>query len=236
MKLVKFFIYSAGGILLAATLIRFVIAAGGAQALTLPEPVLGFPLRYEVMMVGGIELIVALMCLFGKQIDLQIGWLAWLSTYLVVYRIILLWLHFHPQATCIGSLTDPLHLSRGITGAVTVLIPFYLVFGTYASAAWLWLAKGGRAALRAARLPLTGSLKMVCAACGGHIAFPIKNLGKQTACPHCKTGVTLREPGNLKMSCFFCKEHIEYPAHALGTKIKCPHCEQDITLKEPSMT
>jgi len=43
---IKHFIYSAGGILLAAALIRFLIVACHHPALALPEPLLGIPLRY----------------------------------------------------------------------------------------------------------------------------------------------------------------------------------------------
>ena len=50
---IKPFVYSAGAILLAAALIRFVIAAGDAPVLTMPEPILGIPIRYAVLAVGG---------------------------------------------------------------------------------------------------------------------------------------------------------------------------------------
>ena len=220
------FIYSAGGILLAAALMRFLIAAGTAQALTLPEPMLGIPLRYAVLIVGGLELTVALICLFGKQVGLQIGWLAWLATDFVVYRIGLFMLHCHPQATCIGSLTDPLHLSRGTTGLIIGFLPFYLLLGSYAALIWLWL-EGRRA--KAAKF-----LKMSCPSCGIHIRFADRNLGRKIPCPHCQTNITLRKPDLLKMTCFFCQGHIEFPAHAIGEKIPCPHCNMDITLKEPA--
>ena len=54
-KWVRPFILSAGGILLAAAVIRFVIATGDAQVLPLPDPMLGIPLRYDVLTVGGIQ-------------------------------------------------------------------------------------------------------------------------------------------------------------------------------------
>lgn len=240
MKLIKLFIYSAGGILLAAALIRFVIAAGNAQALALSEPMLGVPLRYAVLIVGGIELTVALICLFGKRAGLQIGLLVWLATNFIVFQIGLLWMHCHPQATGIGSLTDPLHLSRGITGTTIRLLPFYLLLGSCAAALWYWFSKESQAALRmiaqqreTSRDAAAGLLKMTCPACGIHIKFASQNLGQKILCPHCKQETTLRKSENLKMSCFFCRGHIEFPAHAIGEKISCPHCKMDITLKEP---
>jgi hypothetical protein len=78
--IIRPYLYSAGGILLVAALVRFLMAAGQAQILTLPEPVLGMPFRFAVLLVGSFELIVALICLFGRRTGLQLGWLAWLNT------------------------------------------------------------------------------------------------------------------------------------------------------------
>jgi hypothetical protein len=226
MKPVRIFIYSAGGLLLTAALLRFIIAVGSAQALFLPEPVLGIPLRYAVLLVGGFELAMALICLFGRRIGLQIGWLAWMATNYAVYRIGLLTMGIHQQGTCIGSLTDPLHLARGTVGMIIGLLPLYLLLGSYAAVIWRWLA--GRKA-KAAKF-----LKMSCPACGIHIRFADQNLGQKIPCPHCQTAITLRKPDLLKMVCFFCKESIEFPPHAIGERIHCPHCKMDITLKEPA--
>lgn len=224
MKWVKLFICSAGGILLAASLIRFAIASGSSQALALPDPMIGISLRYAILVVGGLELVVALICLFGKRTGLQLGWLAWLATNYAIYRVGLLAMHYHPQATCIGSFTDPLHLSDGITGLIMGFMPFYLLAGSYAAMAWFWL-EGRRA--KAAKF-----IKMSCPACGVHLRFDERNAGQTIPCPHCQVSITLRKSEGLKMSCFFCHGHIDFPAHALGTKIACPHCRMDITLKE----
>ena len=193
----------------------------------IPEPMLGFPLRYTVLIVGGFELVVALICLFGKQVGFQMCWLAWLATNFFVYRIGLYWMHSHPQASCIGSLTDPLHLAPGISGIIIGIIPFYLLLGSYAGVIWLWLQEGrtGQA---------VEMLKMSCPSCGIHIKFASQNLGQKISCPKCQKSITLRKPDLLKIACFFCQEHIEFPSHAIGEKMPCPHCNMDITLKEPA--
>jgi DNA-directed RNA polymerase subunit RPC12/RpoP len=234
MKWIRPFIYSAGGILLAAALMRFIIAAGNAQFLNLPDPLLGIPLRYAVLLVGVIELVVALVCLFGKDVKFQGGMVAWLATNFAVYWIALLWMHCHPQATCLGSLTDPLHLSRGTTGFIMEFLPFYLLLGSCATLAWIWLGKEGRAVLSHSRAGVFEFLKMSCALCNGHIEFSSENLGQKIPCPHCKATITLMKSRNVKTSCPSCGEHIEFPLHGLGQTIACPHCKMDITLKEPA--
>jgi hypothetical protein len=226
MKWIRCFILSAGAILLAAALTRFLIGFGNAQVLALPEPLLGIPLRYAVLLVGALELAVAVICLFGKKMGIQIGGLAWLTANYFVFRAALLWLNCHPQATCIGSLSDPLQTTRGMIGLVLPYLPIYLVIGTGGSGIWLWLK-------RRATLP-EGVSKMSCPACGVHIRFNNQNLGQTISCPQCHGAIKLRNPDeSLKMSCFFCQGHIAFPSHALGQKMPCPHCSKDITLIEP---
>ncbi len=240
-KWIKFFIPSAGAILLAAALMRFIIAVGNAQIMPLPEPMLGIQLRYAVLMVGGFELVVALICLFGKHAGLQIGWLAWLSTNYIVFQAALWWTHCQLQGTCLGSLTDPLRLSRGTSGLIMTFVPLYLAAGSFAAGFWLAFSKDARTARQLAAQELAGQrdtaaglLKMPCPACGVHIKFAIQNLGQHIPCPHCQSTITLRKPENLKMTCVLCGGHVEFPAHALGQKIPCPHCAKTITLLKPA--
>jgi hypothetical protein len=199
----KFFIKSAGTILLAAALARFLIAAGNASFLSLPDPALGIPLRYGVLTVGGIELVIALICLFGRSVSFQSAWLAWLATNFIIFQAGLFWMHCHPQATCIGSLTDPLHLSRGTTGMILAAVPIYLAVGGYVALLQLWFVKGGNALQsiaaersedRSTQSAHAEFLKISCPFCSGHIAFPMYGLGQTIACPHCAKGITLQMP------------------------------------------
>jgi predicted RNA-binding Zn-ribbon protein involved in translation (DUF1610 family) len=226
MKLTKFFIQSAGAVLLAAALVRFLIATGSDMVLVMPEPLLGLPLRYGVLLVGGFELFVALICLFGWQPGLQLGWLAWASTNYLVYWIGIFIMHCYPQTTCIGSLTDPLQLSRGKLGLMIELLPLYLFFGSCSGLLWLWWISRRAKAVK--------FHKMTCPACGVHIRFDDRNLGQKIPCPQCHSAITLLKPDLLKIACFFCKGHIEFPSHAIGEKMCCPHCKMDITLKKPA--
>ena len=238
---IKLFIRVGGAILLAAALIRFLIAAGTSPALALPEPFIGISLRTAVLLVGGFELVVALLCLFGRWPWLQLGGLALLATGYAVYVLALLAKGVQVQASCIGSLTDPLRIYRGVTGYVLQFLPFGLALGTYAAAVALWFSSASRTARagarqHAARRDVTaGPVKMVCPACGGHVQFAAPDAGKQIPCPRCQAAITLRPlDENLKMTCVLCGGHIEFPAHAVGQKIACPHCVKTITLLRPA--
>jgi len=231
---VKIFVNLAGAILLAAGLSRLLIAAEGAQFLSLPDPALGIPLHYALLVVGGIESLVALICLFGKRIHFQVGWLAWLATSYLVFQIGLFWMHCHPQATCIGSLTDPLHLSRGIAGWFVMALTIYIILGSYIALIRLWA--NGTADVPVGQSPPlpapADSIKMSCAACGGRVQFTAADAGQKIPCPHCQREMVL-QAGNLKMTCVLCGGHIEFPVYVVGQKIPCPHCARTITLLQP---
>lgn len=188
---IKLFIRLAGAVLLMAALNRFLIATENEPALTLPEPFIGVSIRSAVVWVGGIELVVALFCLFGRWPWLQLGGLALLATGYTVYFSVLFSKGIQPQASCIGSLTDPLRVYHGITGHILQFLPFGLALGSYAAAVALWFSAEAQTARLAGARPPGDSLKMTCVLCGGHIEFPSHAVGQKISCPHCDKTITL---------------------------------------------
>jgi hypothetical protein len=223
------FILVAGGLFLADALIRLLGVAGPSELLTFPDPLFGIPVRSAALAVGGLELGVALTCLFGKRIELRLGLVAWMSLNFVVAWLGLLSLGYHSQWSAIGTLTDPLQIARSNLGILLRGAPGGLLLGSGVLLLWLWF--GRKVQFR--RRQAAELLKMFCPGCGGHIKFAPANVGQRIPCPHCRKGIVLRKPEDLKMTCFFCQGHIVFPTHALGSKIPCPHCQKDITLIEP---
>jgi hypothetical protein len=238
---IKPFITSAGAILLISVFTRLLISIGSASALSLPEPVLGIPIRYAVLIAGSVELAVSLLCLFGKDIKFQIGCLGWLATNYLIYRIALFCMRSHVQATWIGSLTDPLHLSRGYVGYGVQFLPLFLLVGSYAAAVQLWLESSRWTKNQIPQIMVTEPKKSApvlvrfqkisCIACGGHVEYPTNLLGEKLPCPHCQTMIVLQRPESVKMSCPACDGHIEFPLHGVGQTIACPHCTIPVTLQ-----
>jgi hypothetical protein len=228
---VHLFIRWAGALLLALALVNLIQAGTSGPSLIVLDPLLGIPLRLAVLAVGGLELVVALICLFGRQAGLQSGLIAWLATNFAVYRAGLLWQGCHTQWGCLGNPLDRLRLLPSLADHGLYFLLACLLLGGYAALVWLWF--GEPASVRNWKERIEG-LKMSCPACGVHIKFALQYLGQKIPCPHCRANITLRKPDRLKMSCYFCQEHIEFPTHAIGEKMPCPHCKMDITLKEPA--
>jgi len=221
--------YTTGAILLFAGLERLQVAASGAPALALPDPLLGIPLRAAVIVIGAIELAAAAICLFARGLKLRIAIVVFLSTGYAAFWAGAILTHYHPQGTCLGSLSEPLQLAAGTSGAIISLIPVGLLLGSYST---LFLNREKKVPVKSAPQPVVGPQKMSCPACGGHIRFEGAETGKQIDCPHCKKPIALRAPEILKTACPQCAGRIEFPSHALGRKMPCPHCGAELTLTE----
>jgi len=156
--------YTTGAILLFAGLERLQVAASGAPALALPDPLLGIPLRAAVIVIGAIELAAAAICLFARGLKLRIAIVVFLSTGYAAFWAGAILTHYHPQGTCLGSLSEPLQLAAGTSGAIISLIPVGLLLGSYST---LFLNREKKVPVKSAPQPVVGPQKMSCPACGG---------------------------------------------------------------------
>jgi hypothetical protein len=184
-KGIRVFVASSGLILITAALIRFMIAAGHSQILTMPTLLLGFPLRYALVGIGVVELVAGLYCLFGKSAGTRLGLLMWLMSNWALLKIGFHFVGVNLRETCFGILTDPLRLSRTWVEQVGAFLPFYLFAGAYVLMLLAWLCQR--------RQRKSEFLKAVCPGCGGHIEFPPNGIGWKISCPHCGGGVRLQK-------------------------------------------
>ena len=134
----RVFSVSAGTLLLATAAAKLVSAGGHARILQVTDPILAISFRHVFWIVGLLELMIALVCLFGHQPGLQAGLVAWLATSFVIYRLALYWSAYPKPCHCLGNLTDALQLSPQLVDAVMKIILAYLLAGSYAVLFWCW--------------------------------------------------------------------------------------------------
>jgi hypothetical protein len=218
--LIRIFIYSAGALLFAMASAAFMTNWTTDGFVSAHDPIFLITIHSLFWIVGGVNLTIAMICLFGRQISLQLTLVLWLSVSLMYYHLGL------PGGfkSIIGNLSDVFGITVDTTDDLFEIQVLYLLTGSCLSMLWLWLQKHSDKTI--------AHVKTACAHCGTHIKFDCQNLGQSIPCPQCQKTITLRKSDLLKMSCFFCREHIEFPIHAIGEKISCPHCKMGITLKE----
>ena len=137
-KTARLFLCVAGVLLLATAAAKFIGSFGGARVLNTLDPLTGLSLRTLFRLAGGIELIVAFYCLLGRKMKFQAGFVSWLATTLVAYRLGLVLMGYHGPCNCLGNLTDALHISPQTADTAMKIILAYLLIGGYATVFWLW--------------------------------------------------------------------------------------------------
>jgi hypothetical protein len=130
MKIIRYFIITAGMLLTMTAVAKIISGFGHAHVLEYPEPISSIPFKYIFWIIGIVELTLALICFFSRRVNVQAGLLAWLATTFAAYRLALLWLNQKP-CRCLGSLTDALHISPTIADNVMKSVLAYLLIGSY---------------------------------------------------------------------------------------------------------
>ncbi len=130
-KTVKLFILSAGVLFFATAIAKLISACGTAPVLQVPDPILAISFRHLLWIVGTSELIVALFCILGNRISMQVWLVAWFATNFLVYRIAFILGGYRKPCPCLGNITDALHISRQTADTAMKIILAYLLIGSY---------------------------------------------------------------------------------------------------------
>jgi hypothetical protein len=110
MKSAQLFVYSAGSFLLITSTAKLISSFGNGAILQTYDPLTGLKFQDLFRIVASIERIVALVCFLSKRILLPAGLIAWLATIFLAYRIGLVATGYHRPCSCMGNLTDALHI------------------------------------------------------------------------------------------------------------------------------
>jgi hypothetical protein len=111
---------------------------GSVGILKYPDPIFSIPFRNLLQITGIIELVVALICLYGKNTKVRSGLVAWLATNFLAYRFGLVLIGYHKPCPCLGNFTDVLHIPAQTADTAMKIILAYLLLGSYATLFWLW--------------------------------------------------------------------------------------------------
>jgi hypothetical protein len=131
MKTARLFVYSAGAILLITFAAKLVSSFGHAAILQTRDPLTGWQFQDLFRIAAGIEMVVALTCFFSKRVLFPAGLVAWLATSFLAYRICLMLVGYHRPCSCMGNLTDALHISPQTADTAMKIILAYLLIGSY---------------------------------------------------------------------------------------------------------
>jgi hypothetical protein len=132
------FIPSAAAILAITGGAKVWTAFAPTKVLAVADPITGISFGHLILAVGVVELVIASICLFAKSHTLKLGLIAWLATNFVVYRLGLWWIGWKKPCSCLGNLSDALHLKPEVADNIMKVILAYLLLGSYGLLIWQW--------------------------------------------------------------------------------------------------
>lgn len=134
----RWFLKMAGSVLALTGLAKALSAVGPARALETADPLFGMPFRELLLVVGLVELFIAFFCLFTDRRRFSLLAVAWISTNFLVYRAGLWFIGWHRPCSCMGSLTDMVHISPRLADNIMKAVLACLLVGSYAILLWEW--------------------------------------------------------------------------------------------------
>jgi len=138
MKSARLFLYSATVVLLLTALAKLISSFGNGTILQTRDPLTGFQFEDLLRIVGCIEIAIAVTCFYSKRMWFSAGLVAWLATNFLIYRIGLDVVNYHRPCSCMGNLTDALHIPPQTAEAAMKIILAYLLIGSYSILFGLW--------------------------------------------------------------------------------------------------
>ena len=122
---------SAGVVLAITGIAKVWSSLGASKFLALVDPIIGIKFGQLMLTVGAAEIAIALICFLSKRQTLALGLVAWISTNFVVYRFGLWWIGWKKPCSCLGNLTDALHISPQTADNIMKVLLAYLLIGSY---------------------------------------------------------------------------------------------------------
>jgi hypothetical protein len=137
----KCFLLGSGAVLTITGLAKIWSALGNSKFLSVADPIIGIKFDHLMIAAGLIELCIALFLLVSKKEMLSVCLVAWMSTAFLAYRFGLLYMGWHRPCSCLGNLTDSLHISPELADNIMKGILAYLLIGSYGILVHTWWNK-----------------------------------------------------------------------------------------------
>ncbi len=103
---------------------------GTAKVLDVPEALLPMSIRHALVIIGAIELAIALVVFFGRNETIKLVCVAWLGGNFLLYRVAAVLLTVGKPCPCLGSITEKIPLKPATIDHILTGIVMYLIFGS----------------------------------------------------------------------------------------------------------
>jgi len=125
------FTLSATTILGVTGIAKLLSGVGDAKILAVIDPVMRLKFGQLMLIAGGVEVAIAFFCFISKRQILAVGLVAWIATVITMYRLGLWWMDWQLPCSCLGNLTDALHVSPKVVDNIMKVLLTYLLIASY---------------------------------------------------------------------------------------------------------
>lgn len=126
----SFFNISASFILLVTGLAKIWSSFGPKGILVELDPVTGISFGWLLLLIGLIELLLSGICYYYRSRLLPCFLVGWLSLNFLLYRLALVSIGWRRPCSCLGNLTDAIHLAPELADTLMQYILAYLLIGS----------------------------------------------------------------------------------------------------------
>jgi hypothetical protein len=133
----RWFLMSAVLILAATALAKGIGASGDVRILSHSDPLLGLLTNRQTMLLAVVlEVLVIVLVVREREIVRKTGFIAWISTVFIAYRVGLWSIGYKGSCGCLGSVTNSLGIAPSTADLVSGAMLAYMLIGSYAILVW----------------------------------------------------------------------------------------------------
>ena len=136
-KLYRLFLATAGIVLAITGVAKLLSSAGHAKILHQIDPIFSISFSSLFILVGLLEIIVAIVCFWSKNISSRASLVFCLASAFVAYRVGLKMINYPRPCSCLGSLTDALGIDAETSSRIMLVVLGYLLIGSILTLAGL---------------------------------------------------------------------------------------------------
>lgn len=126
----RWYLFSTTSVLCLTSIAKLYSATGSAKILDLTEALLPLTNRQTLLLLGAIELVIALALVLGRNDAVKLICIIWLSSNFVLYRVASFLLVVGRPCPCLGSITERLPFKPAVIDRLLVCLVVYMLLGS----------------------------------------------------------------------------------------------------------
>jgi len=128
-RVVKIYVGFVIVVLFLTAIAKFWSMTGSSGVFDEQDPITRLPFQLLMLMAATLEIGVAAVCIIAKPVYGLLS-IAWLSSLMVTYRVCLAWVGWRKPCSCLGNITDALHVDPFVADIIMRCVLGVMLLGS----------------------------------------------------------------------------------------------------------